>query len=226
MSDHKPLVPSKPCRDCGVTKPLEDFWANKLSPDGHALYCKPCFTIRNAASAERRAKKQGRVVRKQKSRVVDTPEGMKFCPRCEQVLPLDDFVRNRSTKTGIGSYCRPCQNNAASESIKRLHGSTRHYHLTQRYGMGAAEVETMLDGQAWRCLICWIALTAKTAHVDHDHATGRVRGILCFNCNGGLGQFQDNARLLRSAAAYLDARVERSPIELAWVMTMPHRAAS
>ena len=52
---------------------------------------------------------------------------MKFCPRCEQVLPLDDFVRNRSTKTGIGSYCRPCQNNAparASSAFTEAPGTT------------------------------------------------------------------------------------------------------
>jgi hypothetical protein len=129
---------------------------------------------------------------------------MKFCPRCEQVLPVDQFVRNRSRAGGIGGYCRPCQNAQAAESIARLHGNTRHYHLRRRYGIGAADVEKMLETQGWICLVCHTTLTLKTAHVDHDHATGAVRGILCFNCNGGLGQFRDDALVLRRAARYLE----------------------
>jgi hypothetical protein len=65
-------------------------------------------------------------------------------------------------------------------------------------------VEKMLETQGWICLVCHTTLTLKTAHVDHDHATGAVRGILCFNCNGGLGQFRDDALVLRRAARYLE----------------------
>lgn len=63
----------------------------------------------------------------------------------------------------------------------------------------------MLDEQNWTCPICLGELTVKNAHVDHDHVTGTVRGILCFNCNGGLGQFRDTAESLRRAALYLTA---------------------
>jgi hypothetical protein len=196
-------TPSKVCRDCLVEKPAAEFWASKVSPDGHAPYCIPCFKIRNTASAVRRAAREGRTIRTRRPRPAEIPAGYRFCPRCEEVLPQDRFVRNRTTKSGFGSYCRPCQNAKTSESIARRHGTTRHYHLKQRYGIGADVVELMLDAQKWRCLICATGLTAKTAHVDHDHATGAVRGILCFNCNGGLGQFRDNPAWLRQAADYV-----------------------
>lgn len=58
----------------------------------------------------------------------------------------------------------------------------------------------MFAEQSGLCAICG---TAPAAHVDHDHATGKVRGLLCFNCNGGLGQFKDQIGVLNAAVRYL-----------------------
>jgi hypothetical protein len=62
-------------------------------------------------------------------------------------------------------------------------------------------VEWMILQQRGVCAIC---RTRKALHVDHDHATGRVRGILCFNCNRGIGKFGDDPALLRNAIAYIE----------------------
>ncbi len=59
----------------------------------------------------------------------------------------------------------------------------------------------MLAEQGGLCAIC---REAPAEHVDHDHATERVRGLLCFNCNGALGQFRDRRELMLRAAMYLD----------------------
>jgi hypothetical protein len=59
----------------------------------------------------------------------------------------------------------------------------------------------MIEAQGGLCAICEGPL--ERPHVDHDHETGKVRGVLCFNCNGGLGKFADSADLLQRAAEYL-----------------------
>jgi hypothetical protein len=72
-----------------------------------------------------------------------------------------------------------------------------------RYGLGAADVDTMLAEQDGRCAIC-AAVLDETPHIDHCHKTGRVRGLLCRNCNVGLGNFADDPERLRRAAEYLE----------------------
>jgi hypothetical protein len=79
-------------------------------------------------------------------------------------------------------------------------GGSRTYHLTRRYGITAAEADYLLGQQQGLCAICRVA---PAVHVDHDHATGAVRALLCFNCNGGLGQFKDDPLLLHAAAYYV-----------------------
>ena len=64
----------------------------------------------------------------------------------------------------------------------------------------------MLAEQGGLCAICGVA---PAAHVDHDHETGAVRALLCFNCNGGLGQFKDDPAVLRAAAGYVEEHRRR-----------------
>ena len=135
-------------------------------------------------------------------------QGVKQCPTCGQVKPPEEFPRNRRTRDGLGAYCKPCHNARGRETRQRLYGGSRHYHLIKRYGIGAAEVDAMIAEQGGCCAICG---TPDPQHVDHDHVTGVIRGVLCFNCNGGLGQFQDDVARLRAAIEYLHraARGER-----------------
>ena len=73
----------------------------------------------------------------------------------------------------------------------------------------------MLEAQSRQCAICKAPVEALvsgrlvTAHIDHDHATGQVRGLLCHGCNSGLGYFKDDPELLFQAMCYL-AQAQKS----------------
>jgi hypothetical protein len=71
--------------------------------------------------------------------------------------------------------------------------------LRRRYGITSADVDTLIEAQGGTCAVC----PGKPEHVDHDHETGRVRGILCFNCNQALGNVRDNPTVLKGLIDYL-----------------------
>lgn len=74
----------------------------------------------------------------------------------------------------------------------------------KKYGLTEERFNEMLSEQAHKCLGCALPLTRHTARIDHDHATGRVRGLLCNPCNWALGHAKDNPTVLRALAAYLE----------------------
>lgn len=72
------------------------------------------------------------------------------------------------------------------------------------YNITKDEYESLLESQGGKCRICKNTCTSgKRLAVDHCHDNGKVRGLLCKNCNIGLGMFQDNTGLLESAVLYL-----------------------
>lgn len=125
----------------------------------------------------------------------------KKCSSCGMTKPIEDFPRNRRVKDGPHSYCKPCHNRRGREFISKNHGSTRHYHLRQRYGIGIHEVHSLVDAQSGKCAIC---KDRAARQVDHDHQSGQVRGILCLHCNAAMGAFKDDPNLIASAIKYLE----------------------
>lgn len=79
---------------------------------------------------------------------------------------------------------------------------TRAYHLKSKFDITQDDYDRMLDDQGSACAICGTSYD-KTYHVDHDHDTGEVRGLLCDCCNRGLGYFKDNPSIMASAITYL-----------------------
>ena len=197
---------TKRCPDCGQDLPLTDFVLNKRRSDGRGTYCRQCFNARSRAHREKLAAEEGRVLRSRR----EAPKGYKYCPRCKRTVPVGDFGSNRSARDGRTAYCRPCHTAVGAASKTRLYGSTREYHLRRRYGITGADFDAMVEAQGGTCAVC----DGKPEHVDHDHATGKVRGILCFNCNQALGNARDDIDVLHGLIRYLRRHGMRSVIRV------------
>lgn len=102
-----------------------------------------------------------------------------------------------------------------SKTDRRLmHKNTianREWQLKTKYGLSIDDVERMLKDQNSRCSICRCPIGPEwydKFHVDHNHTTGKVRGLLCLTCNLGLGAFKDSVRRLAQAIVYLEEHGE------------------
>ncbi len=87
---------------------------------------------------------------------------------------------------------------------ERHASARRRFKLWSKYGLTTEQYRTLLDKQEGTCAICSQDAPARALHVDHDHETGEVRGLLCNNCNRGLGLLKDDVVVLRSAITYLE----------------------
>jgi len=127
------------------------------------------------------------------------PDGFRWCPSCEQAVAHEDFDKSSRTASGLSSWCKACKRAASRDAY-----FYRRYKLTQR------ELSELRRAQQDRCAICG---DAAPQHLDHDHATGGIRRLLCQRCNHGLGLFRDDPQLLHAAAYYVRFHTARQEIE-------------
>lgn len=104
--------------------------------------------------------------------------------------------------------CKPCHNKRGKiwwqnnkEKARKVQYKSK---LKIKYNLTIEEYEELYSNQQGRCKICF-SIPHKKLHVDHCHTTGRVRGLLCENCNRGLGMFKDNIDLLEKAKEYISS---------------------
>jgi len=119
------------------------------------------------------------------------------------------------TATNSSGMCRRCYAVTSTREHRKIDPDyNRRSVLKCRYGLTIKEYEDLLHAQGGVCAICKTSDPGdgkkKCFHVDHDHKTGAVRGLLCISCNMALGSFDDDPARLRVAAAYLEkARVKK-----------------
>jgi Recombination endonuclease VII len=100
-------------------------------------------------------------------------------------------------------------NNRQREYKRARPGLERAGHLRRKFGLTTDEFEEMVRQQGGVCAICGRApKTGKRLHVDHDHDTGEVRGLLCFSCNVGVGNLGNDIERLQRTVDYLETRPE------------------
>ena len=125
--------------------------------------------------------------------------------------PLSEYSHKRAKnrKPGFQPRCKPC---AAEDTrlwnIKNKETSRERY-LQRQYGISESEYNARLLAQNNRCILCSKEFSdgpfgPDSPVVDHCHAHGHVRGILCNECNRGLGYFRDNINALQNAVHYLE----------------------
>jgi hypothetical protein len=127
----------------------------------------------------------------------------KPCSSCGEVKPIGEFYP-RPGRPWRASRCRSCANRATMGSRRRGLGVTRRHYAD------------LVVTQCGLCAICGNAETQRAArpidelsairqlNVDHDHLTGKVRGLICSRCNTALGLLADDPALLRRAASYIE----------------------
>lgn len=131
-------------------------------------------------------------------------QGMKRCPECEQTRTKASFNRRADTADGLDVYCRECRAEQKRAAYERDHEVLSLRSRAATYGLTPGELQAMMSEQDGRCAICHSPCpTGRRLAVDHDHATGQVRGLLCANCNRALGLLQESAAIVRAAADYM-----------------------
>ena len=137
---------------------------------------------------------------------------MKTCTKCGEEKPLVAFHPS-PWKDGRRPDCKDCRSEQEKARRRRL-GTTEM--TVRKYGLNEDIYNEVLQIQRGGCALCGARPGARGLPVDHDHATGDNRGILCATCNGGLGMFKDSPELLRRAADYLEFWQTGWKAALAW----------
>lgn len=139
------------------------------------------------------------------------------CWSCGETKPADDFYTrsNDPAHPKYGLRFAQCKNCVRADiqgwrdANPEIHRERKiGYQLKRKYGIDRDQYDALLAAQGGGCAICGRepAPDGKRPHVDHDHQTGAVRGILCGCCNSAIGQFREDVRLMAQAAKYLRSR--------------------
>ena len=187
------LPAQKFCPLCEKEKPTKLFRKTVRRPDGLYPCCRPC---------------------ERKNRSSSNPK--KWCPLCELWKEKQFFNKSKSRSDGLCAFCVECGRAKQRDIHKKDPDLMRSRHFARTYGISIEEYNALFQSQKGLCLICerpesgYFRGEPKRLAIDHCHETGKVRGLLCSNCNRGIGFFQEDKKRMLSAIQYLEKNKNRS----------------
>ena len=111
--------------------------------------------------------------------------GVKKCIKCGIEKPMDNFFINKKSLNGRAGVCKPCKSKWMRKDRIDNPDRYREQDYKQNYGIDLVKYNEMVKSQNGVCAICGCAELRKRKflHIDHNHSTKKVRGLLCGNCN-------------------------------------------
>lgn len=126
----------------------------------------------------------------------------KLCTSCNIHKTLSDFYPRHTRGPGAtAAYCKVCEK--SRKQTPEAKKQKRLWDLKRLYNLSPEDYNHLLNKQANCCAICTARAGALDLHVDHNHDTGAVRGLLCIKCNRGIGLLGDSPETLLRAISYL-----------------------
>lgn len=139
---------------------------------------------------------------------------IKQCTKCKEHLPDNLFGSQKRVDVNNSTYWTPrsrCRKCVSEENLIRLktktstqeaHAKASYRHRIKSYGITVEAYEKLLEEQNNACAICK-TIPEKKLNIDHSHMTGKVRSLLCHNCNTALGHANDSIERLELLIEYL-----------------------
>lgn len=172
------VVLNKRCSTCKQAKACDSFYKNRCARDGFAHECKECARNRVRSAYYKTDERRATDRARYQSRV-GTPEG-------KARLYESNRKYKQSEKGKLAAWAR---------------------YLLKNYAMSLEAYDRLLESQGGRCAVCRVKpQPGRRLHIDHDHVTYRVRGILCGKCNQAIGLLNENPVLFDRAKSYLQSR--------------------
>lgn len=137
-------------------------------------------------------------------------EKTKICKRCGVSTPISQFRKDPRLLHGRRNICHQCRRDAdnnrygANKAAGRL--KQKKVNLKHTYGISLEQFYSMCEAQEHRCKTCNAHQSelSQSLCVDHDHKTGKIRGLLCKPCNSALGFTKENKATLVNLINYIN----------------------
>lgn len=209
----------KKCSKCARVKPLSEYHRNARAADGLRAACKDCSRAYLRSQYVPRVHEPEQMVcpgcGNDFTRVRTAGQPRVYCSRACTVAAAEARRISRAAARGLRHcacgaevstpvgkpVCPDCRKDPRPDAQVRERARTLH-----RYGLTQADWDALVTAQGDRCAICQTERPGGRGerwHVDHDHMTGRVRGLLCHRCNMGVGFFLDDPEIMKAAARYV-----------------------